>query len=189
MGRAVGIAAGLSESQAAIEQHIEGVVGGAAHLQSFLLMDPGQAGRIPASETGDYLEPIHRPHTQDDNLTFLRFALDDEVLKELDDGDFQAALVEWREAINQLDEIDRALSAHWLEALTALSRHEAVGRTLAGEAPSVEPHVMASVRNDPVVFSIAARKSVLMNLQLRFLPELADSEEKLLRAIEAQLSR
>jgi len=165
------------------------VATGAAYLQRFLSIDADQAGEIPASETGDYLEPIQRPYTRDDNLTFLRLALGDEVLKELEDRDFQAALVEWREAINQLDEIDRALSAHWLEALAALSRHEAVGRALVSTPPDVEPHVMGSVRDDPVIFSIAARKSVLMDLQLTFLPQLADAEAALLRAIEAVLSR
>jgi len=187
----MGIADGLSESRAAVERHIEVVRAGLANLDSFLAMSVDDAGQIPADETRYYLSAIQRPYTQDDNLTFLRRALDDDILRELADEEFQSALVEWREALNQLDEIDRVLSVHWPEALAVLSRHEAVGRALArsgGLAPTVEPRVMRSVRGDPAVFSIAARKAVLMRAQSDFLPRLVDAEARLLRAIQSHLS-
>ena len=184
------IAAGLEESQVALEQHIEQVSGARASLRSFIEMTPADIGALPAEEAFLYVEVIQRPYTQDNNLTFLRRALEAGVLRDVDDDDFQAALIRWREAVNQVDEIDGALSAHWIEALEVLGSQEGVRRAWAAEsAGAIGPADVRGLRQDPSVLAISARKAALMRTQLFYLPQLAQAKAELLAAVEEQRSR
>lgn len=190
------LTAGLEESRPSVEVHQSRVSVLAEALERFIVMEPGETleapadsiGSVPGGPTfggyGRYVAAIHLPMTQDDNIAFLRGALEEPVIERLPHAGLQAAIVRWRETVNQLDELDRMLAEHWTEALRALGADEDVGRWVAGQRPDVDAADIRRLRADPAVYAIAVRKAVLMRLQVRFLGELAGAESDLLAAID-----
>ena len=181
--------AGLLESQGAITHNVDSASADAARLQSFLAMSPAQTLAIPVDSTFDLLESVWRPHTMDNNLTFLRAVLDDEGLKRLDDPLMQAALVRWREDVEQLSEIGSSLDSAQNEALRALGQDPEIGLMLAGEVEFVSGRAMRRAREDREVFSMGACKAFLVRIQLRFLRRLHADSDSLLKAVRRARSR
>jgi len=187
---------GLEESRPSVERHQSRVSVLTAALGRFIGAEPGDTLEAPADSVGSvpagpsfegyglYVAAIHLPMTQDDNIAFLRGALEEPVIERIPHAGLQASIVRWRETVNQLDELDRMLADHWTEALRALGADEEVGRWVAGRRPYVDAAAMRRLRADPAIYAIAVRKAVLMGLQVRFLGELADAENDLLAAIE-----
>ena len=183
------VEAGLVDSRGAIGLNVDSASADAARLRSFLAMSPIQAEATPSDSTFDVLEAIWRPHTMDNNLTFLRSALDDESLSRLDDVAVQDALVRWREDLDQLSEIGVSLAAAQNEALRALGRHPEVGLLLAGELQAVSAEAMRQTRADRDVFAVGARKAFLVRIQLTYLLQLQAHSDSLLQAVRSARTR
>jgi hypothetical protein len=197
-GVLITLEAGLAESISQLDERISVISRDAELVRRFMSSSPAGAVSIPFDSTRFILLGMWRPHTADNNLTFVEAAIGDEGLRALDDPELAAAVASWHVEVTELRELASQLASLEVEILTALGRHPEVAQMLlrAGEGDGVNApgsdiigvsgEVMARVRQDPEVTALVAAKTQRWRYQVRVMGRLREASQSILGLIRAE---
>ena len=193
--------AGLAESISQLEERITVTSRDAALVRRFMTNSPGDAGKIPFDATQPILLAMWRPHTADNNITFVETAIEDAGLRALGDPELAAAVASWHVEVAELREVSAQLASLEIDILVALGRHPEVAQMLLRvredgylESPSSDPggvsgEAMARVHQDSEVAAVVAAKTQRWGLQIRVLGQLREASQSVLSLIRTERAR
>ena len=190
--------AGLAESISQLEERIRVTSRDAALVRRFMTEGPGDATKIPFDSTRLTLLAMWRPHTADNNITFVETAIEHAGLRALADPELAAAIASWHVEVAELREVSAQLASLEVEILTALGRHPEVAQMLLGvrgvgtsnplnsDIGGVSGEVMARIRQDHEVGALVAAKIQRWGLNIRVLGRLQEASQSILSLIRAE---
>jgi hypothetical protein len=193
--------AGLEESISQLEDKITATARDAALVRRFMTDSPADASELPFDSTQPILLAMWRPHTADNNITFVETAIEDAASRGLDDPELAAAIASWHVQVAEVREISAQLSGLEIDILVALGRHPEVAQWLLRvreddylESPfsdrgGVSGEAMARVRQDSEVAAVVAAKTQRWGLQLRRMEQLREVSQSILSLIRAEPAR
>jgi hypothetical protein len=176
-GVLITLEAGLAESISQLDERISVISRDAELVRRFMSSSPAGAVSIPFDSTRFILLGMWRPHTADNNLTFVEAAIGDEGLRALDDPELAAAVASWHVEVTELRELASQLASLEVEILTALGRHPEVAQMLlrAGEGDGVN-----------AVTALVAAKTQRWRYQVRVMGRLREASQSILGLIRAE---
>jgi hypothetical protein len=193
--------AGLEESISQLQERIRVTSRDAALVRRFMTGTQADAVGLPFDSTQPTLLAMWRPHTADNNITFVEAAIEDAGTGGLDDHELAAAIASWHVLVAELREMSAQLAGLEIDILVALGRHPEVaqwmlrvreGASLESPGPDrggVSGEAMARVHQDPEVAALVAAKTQRWGLQVRRFEQLREASQSILSLIRARPTR
>jgi hypothetical protein len=183
--------AGFSSSLDLIDANLIEVQASQVTVRRFLNMSPEDAAAIPPGERDSILDAIWRPRTLDLNNHLLVAMLESEGIETLDSPALQESIAQWRDSVEELNELKAKLADSQQDIILALGHYPELWKILSQQAadrPTIGGDLMRRIRSDQYFMALTARKAFSIRGHIRTMLAIREGTDSVLLVLDSSLA-